>query len=203
MHSRLFHPQDDDDNVVLRRHAGATLIPASLERDGKKNDTPLSFAVSPYAAIEFQPASPEATYETRLISAELLCLDNATGTLRPTASQLQEMDGADHLAFSLAWARETHRRLSPASPIAILRFRNLNERVGDPNDTGAMLTTSYAFTIVPDIELPEPLTKPLARLRSAVDTLRFREGQFGGSRLPADVQAFELAPPQTIGVQPI
>jgi len=40
------------------------------------------------------------------------------------------------------------------------------------------------------------------QLRSRVDQLRFRQGQFGGPPLAEGLKAFEVAPPQVTGVQP-
>ena len=199
---------DDPNQAATRqRLPAATLIPARLESNGQANERPLSLAVSPYLGLEFKQAL-DATFEPQLASVELLCLERASGQLRPVASQLREIAGDQSLQSSpdwnkvQIWARETHRRLSPASTVAILRLRQINKNTDQESQSQALLTTSYGFALVENLELPHPLTKRIAQLRSTISQLRFREGQFGGSQMPEDVQPFELAPPQTIGAQP-
>jgi|GEM_PF-6808106 len=69
----------------------------------------------------------------------------------------------------------------------------------------APLITTYSFAIVESSLSSRStiLSQRSFRLRTRVEELRFREGQFGGVQLPAGLQPFELAPPQTIGVQPL
>jgi hypothetical protein len=194
----------------LQRYAAATLLPALLKLKGQVNEIPLSFAVSPYLGLEFRPASKAVVLQ--LVFAELLCLDRASGGLLPAASHFWELQGEEDVPklteedvyqLSQEWAVETHRRLCPESPVAILRFRKINKNIESTSNTTAPLTTTYSFAIVTNIQLPEKLSKRVFRLRSTVSQLRFREGQFGGHQLPADIQSFELAPPQVTGVQPI
>ncbi|NJR60056.1 MAG: LamG domain-containing protein [Cyanobacteria bacterium CRU_2_1] len=201
----------------LRRFTATTLIPALLKVENDRNELPLSFTVSPYLGLEFQPAPPET--DLRLVSTELLCLDRVSGALLPVASRfwedvgelrLRDLFGSRSARLELApdspiafWARETHLRLAPNSPIAILRFRSINENTNPESITEARLTTTYSFAIVPDLQLTSRLAQRVFRLRSTITQLRFREGQFGGNQLPETIHPFEIAPPQVTGVQPI
>jgi hypothetical protein len=185
-----------------RRLPAATLMPAQLTIGSQDNRRPLSFAVSPYLGMEFRPASAALTLQ--LVSVELLCLERASGILRPAASRFWELQGKvmDMDKVSI-WARETQRRLCPDSPIAILRLREINQGEGEANGSAAVLTPTYRFAIVSDLDLPANLARRVFRLRTAVDQLRFREGQFGGSEMPEEIVPFEITPPQITGVQPL
>lgn len=167
---------------------------------------PMSFAVSPYLGLEFRPAPTQQHLKLRLLSAELLCLDPTTATLLPAASrfwELQEQTEAAVRTQSLDWARETHRRLCQTSPVAIVRFREINQNTDTATQIEVPLITTYSFALVTDLFQAPSLVKRVFALRSTVKTLRFQEGQFGGRQLPAHLQAFEVAPPQTTGVQPM
>lgn len=202
--------QDPAPAGAIRRYVAATVLPTSPQQHA----APLGFAVSPYLGLEMRPAAEAA--KVRLVFAELLCLDAASGTLLSVASQVWEAqqagteDGAEPRevihTLSMTWACESHRRLSPESPIAVLRYREILETAGtdtEEAETGATLKTDYAFAIVANIWQPRSPAKPVFRLRSAVQGLRFREGQFGGGTLPARIRPFEIAPPQTSALQPL
>jgi hypothetical protein len=182
-----------------RRHVAATQIPLFLAG----TQVPSGLAVSPFLSLEFRPA-PAAT-ELRFVIAELLALNAATRSLRPVASQSWEIGGPAGQERELAttWARETHRRLSPESPFAVLRYRELRQAAPGASSSAAALVTNYGFGLVPGVQPPRTLAKRVFRLRSPVSQLRFRDGRFGGPELPANVRPFELAPPQTNGVQPL
>ncbi|GAB4515274.1 MAG: hypothetical protein OHK0046_18510 [Anaerolineae bacterium] len=195
----------------LRRYASVTVMPVVDDQQGKPNRFPLCFSISPYLGLEYDPA-PEADVFVRLVSAELLCLRGAV--LRLVASYLYDVGmmeadvtledavarnrAAYDLVLSAAqnWALETHRRLTPESPVAVLRFRLIEE-------TGGMLTTDYRFDVVDEIAVRPRLAKRVFRVRSEVTELTFRQGQYGGAAMPSEVAAFEIAPPQTTGVQPL
>ncbi|MBE9068913.1 hypothetical protein IQ260_19910, partial [Leptolyngbya cf. ectocarpi LEGE 11479] len=201
----------------LERHTAATLIPAS-GRHSHPNEMPLSLTVSPYLGLEFRPVSA-ASSNPSLVSTELLCLDRTAGTLLPVASRLEEIPSpADDDTLTdielqqqqenlrernLFWARETHQRLAPESAIALLRFREINTNRTPQSPTDATVTISYAFAVVTDLQPPKSLCQPVFRLRATPQQIRFREGQFGGPQLPASLSAFEIAPPQVTGVQPL
>ncbi|WNG48139.1 hypothetical protein F0U60_31360 [Archangium minus] len=185
----------------LRRHVAATALPRAKQA---ANPLPMSLAVSPYLGLGFRPAPARQTLGLRLTVLELLCLDRATGTLLPAASYIWEgADAAQARAAALSWARENHRRLTPESPIAVVRFRE----VYAPRQTGSAsesaLVTAYAFSFVPDLDRPGGLTRRVLKLRSPPAHLRFREGHFGGHTLPEALRAPELAPPQVTGLQPL
>jgi len=186
---------------------------------GTNLPSPLSLAVSPYAWLKFDPIQQPQDYDFALTSVELLCFEPLANLLRPVASRLVERkkkdDGTmmtedERQELLLNWARETHRRLSPESPVAILRQRAIEQR--KETASGPILKTNFSFAIVPAITVAQRTTRRAFGLRAPVKELRFQEGQFGGSQLPEPnnpkldktiAETFELAPPQVIGVQPI
>ncbi|MEM8486172.1 MAG: LamG domain-containing protein [Bacteroidota bacterium] len=195
------------------RHAAATLLPAALNTTSGANPTPVSFAVSPYLGLGLKQAVDP--YTPLLVSAELLCLDQATGTLQPVASHFLNAGNTEE--ESIKWGEETHRKLCPDSPFAILRLREINER-GDGSDIDttrnkATLTATYGYAILKELEQPEKFARRVFPLRASVTDLRFREGQFGGQTMPVRVSTpvdeppqlnvFEYAPPQAVGIQPL
>jgi len=101
------------------------------------------------------------------------------------------------------WARATRNSLCPDSPLAVLRFREIHKSDSEVSGVGGLVTTAYRYAIVSGLDLPSGLGRRVSRLRAAAGQLRFREGQFGGHAMPENVVPFELAAPQTIGVQPI
>ncbi|MEO1740582.1 MAG: LamG-like jellyroll fold domain-containing protein [Cyanobacteria bacterium J06629_9] len=190
----------------LQRYAAATLLPGTSGHSLSQ-----SFALSPYLGLAFQPAG--AAYQRQLVSAELLCLDAATGALRPIASYLwEDLPDAVTLADRViaSWARKIHLRLCPESPLAVLRLREIR-RLSDAaaeNTAVAPAITTYHYGIVSDLQAAEIPLKRMFRLRSHIPHLRFQEGQFGGCQLPPlegskALKLFELAPPQTAGAQPL
>lgn len=201
--------------VTLSRYAAATLLttaPPSAQLQAQ------SLAISPYLGLIFQPAAKD--YTLSLVSAELLCLNQATKTLRPITSHLWEVPSSstpeELLQTSIDWAKEIHARLCPESPVAVLRFREIRRLAGETDPFAAPIVTSYAYQIISDLAITELPLKRVFQLRSQLPQLRFSEGQWGGTSLPSQlqlkpselapsqtIQPFELAPPQTIGVQPI
>jgi WD40 repeat protein len=254
---------DEEDSpprtYILRR----TLGERTLVLEKSDNPLPLSFAVSPYLSLEFQPVLTESKYLLSLVAAELVCLDPATGALRPVAEHFDDLlvelqqtptvidrvlKGIDvdasvrekikklllkgevgklkaellqeklktlvaainsatttgYRSSILNWARESHQRLCPNSPVAALRFREVNRNILDTNGTEPPLSTTYSFAIVPGIQPVRHLARRAFSIRTKVGALRFREGQFGGQDVPLnDLRSFELAPPQVTGVQPL
>jgi hypothetical protein len=185
-----------------RRHPAATLLPTAQRPAAS---IPLSFAISPYLGLDYRAADDPARYAPSLIVSELLTQNTATGRLRPIANRAWEhTPDTDPEAQIQAWALAVHRQESPDSPVLLLRYRTLLQLSEEARATasGALLRTSYRFTV-----LAPPLDAPLARrsmpLRAPVGSLRFREGQYGGAQMPEALQAFEVAPPQVTGVQPI
>lgn len=199
--------------VTLSRYAAATLLtttPPSAQLQAQ------SLAISPYLGLMFQPAAKN--YTPSLVSAELLCLNRATKTLRPIASHLWEVPSSstpeELLQTSIDWAKEIHARLCPESPVAVLRFREIRRLASETDPFAAPIVTSYSYQIISDLAITELPLKRVFQLRSQLPQLRFSEGQWGGTSLPSQfqpselapsqtIQLFELAPPQTIGVQPI
>ncbi|MFC0040466.1 LamG domain-containing protein [Actinomadura rayongensis] len=192
-----------------RRRPAATLIPGALDA------RPLNLVVSPYLGLQWRPApvvpaggpSPLAP---RLLVAELLCLAPGTARLQPVATRMwsvqpDDPDLADEgrlRAQAQSWAAQSQRLLAPESPIAVLRYRIISDNTR-PDDLGeAALTTGYAFALV-RVTSAAPLARRLFGIRPALAVLRYREGQCNIAALPADARDFELAPPQTVGVQPL
>jgi hypothetical protein len=175
------------------RHAAAAAIPVSLPSG-------ISVVISPYLGLEFRRAP--LTSDLKLIDCELLCLDRASGGLLPVADKLFEdvADASDPAI--LEWAGETQQRLSPESPIAIVRLREV-AAAQDASDGSAILIARYAFQLVPVTPAAATLAAPALAIRSAVVDLKFQEAQYGGSSMPSGIATFELAAPQIAGVQPL
>ena len=197
--SGLF-PTADQAETGLIRHAAATLLPARLTVNGQPNPRPLSLAVSPYLGLEFQPA-PQGALTTQLASVELLCLEAGAGSLQPVASALLDRELLEKSATSLEqisqqWANDTHQRLTPESPIAVLRYREI---LATDNQE---VVTRYRFQVL-SVQQPGQLAQRVFALGSDVHYRRFQSGQFGGQQMPITPRSFELAPPQTTGVQPL
>ncbi|NDU72264.1 hypothetical protein GWI34_06450 [Actinomadura sp. DSM 109109] len=198
-----------------RRYPAATLIPAPLALDGAGNPRPLSLVVSPYLGLRWRPAPPvpatgPSPLNPRLLLAELLCLAPSTRRLQPVASRMWSVQpdtpglaGEGELrARAQEWAVQSQRLLAPESPIAVLRYRTISDNTR-PDDLGeAALTTGYAFALV-RVATASPPAKRLFRIRPEPAALRYREGQCGIAAIPDGPHDFELAPPQTAGVQPL
>src|SRR4029453_6209242 len=69
------------------------------------------------------------------------------------------------------------------------------------SSTEAALTMSYSFALV-NVQAQERLVRRLFRMRTSLEALHFREGQCGDNALPQSLHDFEIAPPQTTGIQP-
>ena len=188
---------------TVRRFAAATLLPLPPDTDTASAAPSLVLTVSPYLGLGFKPAG--SVVNLRVVSAELLCQDRNTGVLQPIASQYWELS-EDETKSTLKthiqrWARETHRRLAHESPMAVLRFREIN--AGDGNPEEAAVTATYNFALVSGLSEDISLLQRLFSMRTSTPNLRFREGQFGGFQIPEGIRNFELAAPQVHGVQPI
>jgi hypothetical protein len=182
-----------------RTFAAATVLPVHPATTG----APLAFAVSPYLSIDFRPDLGQ--FQVRLVFAELLCLNAASKMLRPVASRVWEITPETTREIvatqSQQWATESHLRLAPDSPFAIVRFREVNEPISSAGQVP--LTTTYSFAIATGAVPATSMAKHAFRLRSPVLQLRFRDGHFGGSSIPGAPHGFELAPPQVVGMQPL
>jgi len=194
------------------RLVAATMMPALRQLDGMPKLHPQSLAVSPYLGLEWRPAPPASTLtappplQLRVLLAELLCLDATTRSLRPIASHLWEVGEGEAptiRATSLEWGLQTQRRLAPDAPIAVLRYRGMNDNTNPDSASEAPLTTSYSFALIPGAGTHSPLARRVFRMRAQPSKLRYREGQCGIATMPHDVRAVEVAPPQVTGVQPI
>lgn len=190
----------------------ATLLPARLSvTQGEPaapttlaNPQPLGFAISPYLGFAFYSRPAHSSLE--MIVAELVCVDLVSGRLSPVATRLFVIEEApDPDQAIVAWAREQHRLLAPESRAALVRLREIRRRDQLASDAGrsAVLVTDYRFLLVENLSLQGRLHVSTARLRAPAGRLRFREGQYGGNLLPEVAALFELAPPQTTGVQPV
>ncbi|MGC4952340.1 LamG-like jellyroll fold domain-containing protein [Actinomadura citrea] len=197
------------------RHPAATLVPAPLALDGADNPRPLNIVISPYLGLQWRPAPTVPTggpspLQPRLLLAELLCLAPGTARLRPVASRMwsvqpdhPELADESHLrAQAQGWAVQSQRLLAPESPIAVLRYRIISDNTRPDGLGEAALTTGYAFALV-RVTSAEPLAKRLFSIRPELADLRYREGQCAIAAIPASPRDFELAPPQTVGVQPL
>ena len=173
-----------------QRHSAATLIPVAGSAAGQ-GQVVLSVVASPYQGLEFLEPPPGASL--KLVDAELLCLDPVSNRLLPVADRLWADD-----SLVDSWASETRKRLSPESPVGVLRMREVKAA-----DSSATLVVQYSFRLLPVDDAAGMLASQATALRSEVTGLLFREAQFGGMAMPVGTQAFELAPPQITGVQPL
>lgn len=201
-----------EDTEAPRRHAAATLIPANLrvqKPDGSgnvvesPNPEPVSFVVSPYLGFELQPSDVSQEDIPVLTLAELLCLNAARTALVSVATQVwQQGDGSDENL--LRWGKETRARLAADSPVAVLRVRIVSRPAAQTaaEAAEAAVSVAYRFLVIP-VAVPAQPVRRARPLRVKPPRLRFVEGQFGGGSMPSGARAFEVAPPQTRGVQAI
>ncbi|MAT42823.1 MAG: hypothetical protein CL609_10805 [Anaerolineaceae bacterium] len=214
----IFAPTTDSgqDRLTVRRHLAGTLHPTEADRDNKTNLMPIAFSISPYSGLSLKRHDPADAQQLKLVSVELLSLvpDGRRLRLTPIASILREIhaewmtehDGETPLtqdeivdAITHRWVLKTHEHLTPDSPIATLRIREIYSELNEADH----LQVNYRFKVFTGLKRREKLTQRHAALRHKISTLRFRDGRFGGTQLPRDVEAFELAPPMTTGAQPI
>lgn len=192
------------------RFAAATVLPSNLsvpdcEGNARPNPEPVSLAVSPYLGMDLLDHGAVKKGELLLVFAELLCLNREGNGLSVvssqvwTAEQLQQAGGnPEKIEVIKLWGKETASRLAADSPVAVLRVRKVRE-VELRN-----VTIEYEFQTVEQLPARAVATKAASPIRLGLELLRFAEGQFGGSVMPPqDLRAFELAPPQINGVQPI
>jgi len=199
------------------RFAAATALPANLivpdqQNKPQSNPEPVSFAVSPYLGMDFldhlakknvEGIAGGAEEEVLLVFAELLCLNPTGDGLALVASQMWtaerlKQSGSDPDAIIKIWGQEIAARLAADSPVAVLRVRKVRE-VEQRN-----VTIDYEFQTIQQQPIRAVSTRAARPIRLGLKLLRYAEGQFGGSFIPArDLKHFELAPPQVYGVQPI
>jgi hypothetical protein len=193
------------------QHAAATLLPARLSLPDRraaqagqmrKNPVPLTFAVSPYVQLAYRPLPAQATTSLALLAAELITFEPQTRTLRSSAVRVWDSTQTGDLdQRAQSWANEVYALNTSDSPVALLRLREIRI-VQNPLAGEALVITAYRFRLLMRAAQPQ-LTRRVARLRTTVSQLHFREGQFGGTGLPEAAEPFELAPPQPVGVQPL
>jgi hypothetical protein len=190
------------------RRPSATILrsPSSSATPGAVQ--PVSAAVSPYLGLDFQPSVVPAAQSTPvLVLTELVGFDRDRKNVVSIGSKLwdpQSVTG-DLDPFLRAWGRDIQSRMAADSPAAVIRVRAIyaNPPVvkGGPP---AGVTVVYRF-LAPEAIVPPPspaLRSPALRAHPA--SIRHVQGQYGGPVQPPDaLAAFELAPPQIIGVQPI
>jgi len=182
-------------------YPAATILPAWQAPD---DTLPVGYTVSPYLGLAFRPARTTTGGDIALEVVELLALDTTLKALRPVAGVLRDAPDetpAMRETFLTTWAVETQRRLAPDSPVAVLRMRQVR-RAADSSTGEALISTQYAYQLI-DVPRAGTLARRTTRVRSAVRRLSFRQGQFSPHPMAANVKAFEIAPPQTVGVQAI
>lgn len=202
MSSQLLPFVAGDAGLATVRYAAATLLPAQ-DRDQLAAYPAQSLAVSPYLGLVWRPAGGRVL---KMILAELLCFDPARQQLRTIATHLQEVepDAEDQARTRIEdWALAKHNQLASLSPVALVRTREVYDNPDPDSPDVAALSVRYGFALVTGLRHPARLARKRFALRAGLDRLRFREGQCGEFAMPTDVRDFELAPPQTIGVQPL
>lgn len=196
----------------VTRYPAVTILPAWA---AGQSVLPLGFAVSPYLSLDHKrrDAAPALAQSQganpALRVAELLALRPGDGRLRPVASLTVDAEGnaAEAEERDLApapppdpiveWAIEAARRLAPQSPLIVLRRRTIDR------DTAGWPVTNYAYQVLDGPAAGQALARRTGSLRAPADRLRFRQGQFSPDPMPAGLQPFEVAPPQTTGLQPV
>lgn len=188
----------------VARYPAVTLLPANLQVNGETNRMPVSFAVSPYLGLDFKVFHGAIEQRTPvLIFAELLCLDQTGNAIIPAGSRIwqqEEISGDDGMLVE-TWARDLRNRVALDSPVAVVRIRKVF--TSDEEPTLRFPEIEYVFEVLASGEQPALLMESCGPLRLPLKQLRFAEGQFGGSMAPVKQEAFEIAPPQVKGVQPL
>jgi hypothetical protein len=176
-----------------------TALPVATS-DLALNNQPATIAVSPCAALSFFPSAPEEQ-ETKLVTfGEVLgvSLDaGGHGSLRTLLSTVWVAPGSSLADDAKRWAREAASELAPESAVAIVRLRSTVRLSG----TGAVVTRFQHLTA--GSACLAPAEPPGLTLRSDYHRLHFAETQAARSPVPATARRFELAPPLTVGAQPI
>jgi len=190
-------------NANPQRFAAVTLLPANLQVGGNDNELPVSFAVSPYLGFELMELKDTVEEIPQLVFVELLCLDNSGKKLITAASrvwQREEMND-DFEPLVKNWGNEVKNRIAGDSALAVLRIR-LAFAV-DLKDKNRSLKIAYRFLTIAAAQQPSLAIEGSSPLRLPLEKLRFAEGQYGGAKMPPRFTAFEVAPPQVCGAQPI
>ncbi|WP_315763635.1 OmpA family protein [Bradyrhizobium sp. SZCCHNS2005] len=177
----------------------ATALPVATT-DLARNNQPVTIAVSPCTALGFMSRAP-AQQETRLVTfGEVLGISldaRGDGRLRTLLSTVWVKPDASLAEDARRWAREAASELAPESAVVIVRLRS-TVRLDDT----AMVVTRFEHLIAGSACFA-PTEPPGLRLRSDHRRLHFAETQASGSPVPDAARRFELAPPLTIGAQPI
>jgi hypothetical protein len=192
------------DKILVRRPA-AVVLPAQIGTTADALIQPVSASVSPYLGFAFAPAQSEGLVWLLALS-ELVCFDVRKSGLISVASKLWTDGSPPADAVIRAWGREIQSRFAADSPIAVIRHREI---LGQPPSTNgkpaaSTVTVVYRFLAAEAIvAVPTPVHRAPA-LRAQQAAIRFPEGQMGAPEMPPGALAdFEIAPPQSIGVQPL
>jgi hypothetical protein len=197
------------DKAGLLLFAAASLIPPRLDAPPGPNPQPVSLAVSPYLGLGFTAEeSPQESEDWLLAVSELIVFDTRRRGLASIESRFWHPPKApenspDAYALIRAWARDVWRRFAVDSPTAVVRLREIYPAKNASGETSSV-RVAYRFLSADKIATPGSPSHRAPALRPEPASVRFAQGQFGGTALlPASTLSVELAPPQVSGVQPI
>lgn len=182
------------------RHPAATLLPTwtNPPRVPVNNPQPVSLALSPYVALGFVP-TPNRSAVRFLAMSELVGFNTARTMVVSLKTEIWYRTPAlDSDELMRAWGEEMLARLAPDSPVGLVRLRELWKTA-----TGVGVVVVYRNLRVRSVAQPPQISKRATSLRAPAALLRAAQGQYGGASVPERCEAFELAPPQVRGVQPI
>lgn len=206
---------DASDGGFLR-FPSATLLPY-YTRAMVESGMPVSLTVSPYLGISFvslptrKNEDAEETQRLELLSlAEMICLDATGAGLKAGATRL--IDPVADSGSGLRpvpheeWAKVLLESHYQHASLAILRLKDVFSI-----RNSAAAAVAYTFKVVEGIARDTLPGRKRYALRSSVENLRYREGQFGGQFMPVEIKEgaigkispIEIAPPQITGAQPL
>jgi hypothetical protein len=180
-----------------RYYPAVRLIPPVLENTPE----PVSLAVSPYLGLKrfAVSAPPGPSQDPILVYGELLGT-TPSGQLDVLARQLWFQGQTHDVSQFHQWATDTLSRFAPDSRAGLLRLREVMP--GVLADGTATASAAYSFERL-RLTFEPPLARVAHPVRTQLQRLRYAEGQFGGTSLPAPLADFEVAPPQVRDVQPV
>ena len=135
-------------------YPSASLLPMRQHLDPRSEFAPISFAVSPYSAIDFQMSEKRDTQTEdskaqstlKLLFAELLHPDDSTIVCAASA-QISGRIPRKIRTFSTPCADNGEQgllsRICPESTVAVLRFRKLNRNESLGNTSVVSITYSF------------------------------------------------------------
>ncbi|HEX6373924.1 MAG TPA: OmpA family protein [Longimicrobium sp.] len=204
--------RDGKEPSSARAVAAATLLPGDVESGrGDKERFPVAFALSPFRRVGGE-AVDAGDAETFVSYAEVLAPPSSpeagasapSERLRRVGARAWRREPGRRPPDWAEWARELCAATIPEAPFALVRVREVQGISGGvrAGRLPSEFVVAYSFLVVALGGAPATAAAG-GSLRSPVQGLRFREGQFGGFAVPGALRPVEVAPPQVSGVQPV